>query len=275
MFKGGYLGRILRINLATKKHNVERLKEKELQILLGGRGIAAKMYYDEIGPEVDSFDPANKVFFVTGPLTGVALPSTTKFQLATKSPETGRYLCSNCGGDFGPHLKRCGFDGLIIEGQAAKWTYITIQDDKVSFGDAGGWQGLTTDKIRQALLEAIGHKRAGALSIGPAAESLVRISCINVDSRAFGRGGPGAVLGSKKLKGIAVFGTGRIPVADKAKIDEIRKAAIKNLKQTRANHTKYGTAQYIEVINELGCMPTRNFQTTYFEGGKKVAGELL
>ena len=118
--------------------------------------------------------------------------------------------------------------------------------------------------------ETIGDKKAGAMSIGPAAERLVRLSYLGVDTRAFGRGAPGAVFGAKKLKGIAVVGTGKVPVADQGKIDEIRKNAIKNLRETRANHTKYGTPQYIETINELGCMPTRNFQTTSFEGGAKV-----
>lgn len=274
-FTGAYLGKILRINLSTKKTSVEEIPDQDFEKLLGGRGIAAQYYYHEIGPEVKPFDPENKVLFMTGPLTGVALPSTTKFQLATKSPETGKYLCSNCGGDFGPQLKQCGFDGLIIEGKADEWTCITIKDDNVSFDDAKPWQGMDVHKTQQALREKIGDKKAGAISIGPAAEKLVKISYLGVDERAFGRGGAGAVFGSKKLKGIAALGTGEIPVADQARIDEIRKTAIKNLKETRANHTKFGTPQYIEVINELGCMPTRNFQTTYFEGGEKVGAHIM
>jgi aldehyde:ferredoxin oxidoreductase len=275
MFEGGYLGKILRVNLSTREHRVERLKENELVKLLGARGLAAKMYYDEIGPEVKPFDPANKVFLMTGPLTGVKLPSTTKIGLSTKSPETGVYLCSNSGGDFGPQLKFCGFDGLVIEGQADEWTYLLIRDSEVTFGDARPWQGLTTDKTLEALKEAMGDKRAAALSIGPAAERLVRLSYINVDTRAMGRGGSGAVLGSKRLKGIAVLGSGTIPVADEARVKEIRRAAIEELRETRANHTKYGTPQYIEIINELGCMPTRNFQTAYFEGGDKIDAHIM
>jgi aldehyde:ferredoxin oxidoreductase len=190
------------------------------------------------------------------------------------------YLCSNCGGDFGPQLKMAGYDGLIIEGKAADWTYLAVQGDGtgvpgVTFGDARPWRGMMTDKTLVALRETIGDKRAGAMAIGPAGERLVRLSCIQVDSRAFGRGGAGAVLGSKMLKGIAVRGTGRIPVADGARIDEIRKAAIRNLKETRANHTKYGTPQYIAPINELGCMPTRNFQTTWFEGTGRVDAQTM
>jgi len=269
-FKGAYTGKVLRINLSKKKYSIEKIKEEDLKLLMGGRGLAAKMYYDEIEPEFDPLGPENKLFFMTGPLTGVQLPSTTKFQLSTKSPETGMYLCSNCGGEFGPYLKRAGYDGMIIEGQAHDWTYITIKDGNVKFGNACSWKGLDSERTLEKLREAIGEKRAGVMSIGPAAERLVRISYINVDNRAFGRGGPGAVLGSKKIKGIAVKGSGKIPVADKEKVLQIWKEAVKELRTSRANHTKYGTAQYIEVINELGCMPTKNFQTTYFEGGHLV-----
>lgn len=275
MFAGGYTGKILRINLSTKTYHIEPLKEKEVLKLLGGRGLAAKRYYDEIGPDVKPFDAENKIFFFTGPLTGLSLPSTTKFQLATKSPETGHYLCSNCGGNFGPQLKKAGFDGLILEGRASEWTYIMIKNDEVVFKNAHDWQGRTTTETLQLLHEAMGEKKAGVLSIGPAAERCVRISYINVDSRAFGRGGPGAVLGSKKLKGIAVFGTQKIPVADKESIDRIRKKAIENLRTSKANHTKYGTVQYLEVINELGALPTRNFQTTYFEDGDRIDAQVM
>ncbi len=275
MFQGGYLGKILRVNLSAREHRVERLEESEALKLLGGRGLAAKRYYDEIGPEVEPFDPANEVILMTGPLTGVDLPSTTKIGFSTKSPETGIYLCANSGGDFGPQLKCCGFDGLIIEGQANDWTYLLIRDGEVTFGDARPWQGLTTSETQEALKEAMGDRRATALSIGPAAERLVCFAYINVDSRAAGRGGAGAVLASKRLKGIAILGSGRIPVADPDRVKEIRRAAIADLRQSRANHTKYGTPQYIEVINELGCMPTRNFQTAYFEGADKIDAHVM
>ena len=275
MFKGGYTGKVLRVDLTRKTHAVQTLDEGLVRKLLGGRGVAAWMYYHEIGPEVDPLGPENKVFFMTGPLTGVRLPSTTKFQLATKGPETRMYLCSNGGGDFGPRLKQAGFDGLVIEGQAEDWTYLAIRDGKVSFGDARPWQGLDSEAALEKLYEAIGEAKAGALAIGPAGEKRVRLAHINVDHRAFGRGGAGAVLGSKRLKGIAVFGGGTIPVADPQAVQKVWKEASKELQTSRANHKKYGTAQYIEVINELGCMPTRNFQTSYFEGGHEVDAQAM
>jgi aldehyde:ferredoxin oxidoreductase len=270
ILKGAYMGKILRVDLSGRKYTIESINKQDIMNVLGGRGLAAKIYYDEIGPEVRPFDPGNKIIFMTGPMTGVRLPSTTKFQLSTKSPETGMYLCSNSGGEFGPELKKCGFDGLIIEGSADTWTYLMIKDKAVTFCDARQMQGMTSTETLKLLREASGDKKSSALSIGPAGEKLVRFSFVNVDTRAFGRGGAGAVLGSKKLKGIVLKGTGKIPVADHDRIDEIRSAALIDLKESRANHKKYGTAQYIEIINELGCLPTRNFSTTYFEDADKV-----
>jgi aldehyde:ferredoxin oxidoreductase len=266
----GYCGKILRVDLSRRTSKVETLPEQLITLLLGGRGIAAKYYWDEIEPGVDELGEKNKLFFFTGPLTGTPLVSTTKFQLATKSPETRMYLCSNCGGDFGPQLKQAGFDGLIIEGRAAEWTYLTIKDGTVSFGDARPWKGFASTRTLEVMREAFGQSKCGAMAIGPAGENLVRISYINVDNRAFGRGGPGAVMGSKKLKGIAVKGTGDISLADPGRVAELRKAAVVELKQSRANHTKFGTPQYIEPLNTLGCLPTRNFQTAYFEDCDKV-----
>ena len=270
MFKGAYLGKLLRINLTTREYRGEDVNPDELKMLLGGRGLAAGYYFHEIGAELNPFDPENRVIFFTGPLTGLPLPSTTKFQLATKSPETGMYLCSNSGGSLGPQLKRCGYDGLIVEGRSERWCYLAIRDDRVTFADAEPWLGYDSPSTLEAIRDAMDDRLASVLSIGPAAERLVRLSCINVDSRAFGRGGAGAVLGSKRLKGIGIRGSGRIPVADPARIDSIRREATATLKQTRADHTRFGTPQYIEVINELGCMPTRNFQTAYFEQGDKI-----
>jgi aldehyde:ferredoxin oxidoreductase len=274
-YSGGYLGKLLRVNLEDRSVKTEAIDPRRCGLLLGGRGVAAKYYFDELPASTDPLGPANKLFFFTGPLTGLPLPSTTKFQLATRSPETRRYLCSNCGGDFGPRLKMAGFDGLIVEGQAADWTYLTIEDGKVAFGDARPWQGFSSTRTLEELKAVMGGGKLGAMSIGPAGEALVRLSYINVDSRAFGRGGPGAVMGSKRLKGIAVRGTGRIPLADPVRTAEIQKAAVADLKTSRANHTKFGTPQYLEVINELGCMPTRNFQTAYFEGMSKIDAHVM
>ncbi len=270
MFNGGYLGKILRVNLKSRKTSTEIIDENVYHKLLGGRGLAAKYYYEEIGADVKPFDAENKIFLFAGPLTGLTLPAPTKYQLSTKAPETGHYLCSNSSGKMGIMLKKMGFDGLILEDKCDDWTYLYINDGKIEFRDASEYVGMTTDKTIEGLKEKVGSKHASVLTIGPAAENLVKISYVCVDYRAFGRGGAGAVFASKKVKAIVTEGTGAIPASDPAKLLEIRKKAFPILRETRPNHTKYGTSQYISAINELGCMPTRNFQTTYFEGGDKV-----
>jgi aldehyde:ferredoxin oxidoreductase len=267
---GGYLGKILRIRLSREEVLVQELEEADLRRFLGGRGLAAKWYYQEIEPGTEPLGASNKLFFFTGPLTGVPLPSTTKFGVSTKSPETGLYLCSNSGGDFGPRLKFCGFDGLIIEGRAERPTYLVIRDDAVSFHDASHLLGLKMSEVRGKLSEAIGDSKASVLCTGPAAEQLVKFAYIQVDGRAFGRGGPGAVMASKNLKGMVIKGSGEIPLANPERVKEIRTAAIKELRKTVANHTKYGTPQYTEVINELGCYPARNFQSSHLENAQGI-----
>ena len=267
---GGYLGRILRIRLSREEALVQELEEADLRRFLGGRGLAAKWYYEEIEPGTEPLGAANKLFFFTGPLTGVPLPSTTKFGVSTKSPETGIYLCSNSGGDFGPHLKFCGFDGLIIEGRAERPTYLVIRDGAVTFHDASHLLGLKMSEVREKLLAAIGDSKASVLCTGPAAEQLVGFAYIQVDGRAFGRGGAGAAMASKNLKGMVIKGSGEIPLANPERVKEIRAAAIRELKKTVANHTKYGTPQYTEVINELGCYPARNFQSSHLQNAQGI-----
>ncbi len=276
MFAGGYMGKLLRVDLSRRTARAEAIEERLFRALLGGRGVAAWYYWREIGRAVDPLGPDNKLLFFTGPLTGLALPSTTKFQLATRSPETRQYLCSNCGGDFGPRLKMAGFDALIVEGVAAGWTWLSIGDGgEVGFHEAESLRGLPVGATQERLREAVGSPKAGAMSIGPAGERLVRLAYLGVDGRAFGRGGAGAVMGSKRLKGIAVLGTGKIPVADAAALAAIQRAAVADLKTSRANHTRFGTPQYLEVINELGCMPTRNFQTGTFEGMSRIDAHVM
>lgn len=272
MIKGGYTQKLLRINLTTREHSIEAIQQHEYLQFLGGRGAGAAWYWREIAPDVAPLDPANKIGFFTGPMTGAPLVSTTKFQLATKGPETGHYLCSNSSGNFGPRLREAGFDALVLEGQSEEWTAVVIENDTVRFIDSDAWQGLTPMHSRQMLLEQLPGKKWATMSIGPAAENQVVFSAIFVDDgRAFGRGGGGAVLASKKVKALAVRGDHPLPVADKQKCKEIADLARDDLKTSRAKHRQYGTAQLVEIINALGCIPTRNFQTTW-ESPDQVQG---
>jgi aldehyde:ferredoxin oxidoreductase len=276
MFRGGYLGKVLHVNLATRQSRVVDLDESERLSFLGGRGLGALWYARLGGSSADPLSGGNPLSFVTGPLTGVPLPSTTKFSLTTRSPETGLYLCSNSGGNFGPWLKRAGYDALILEGASPRPVYLRIVDEQATLHDARPFLGLPTRHVRRGLLQDSGDEKAAVLCCGPAAERGVRFSSILVDDgRAFGRGGAGAVLAAKNVKGIVVSGHGSIPVADPARVRAIQREAIRELRQTRAVHTQYGTAQYVQVINELGCYPARNFQSSHLAGAEGTYAQAM
>jgi len=269
--KGGYVGSLLRVNLSNKSYQVENLNDSLLTLFLGGRGIAARIYHQEIPPHVKPFDEENRLIFMTGPLTGTIVPASTKFQCATRSPETGIYLCSNAGGNFGPILKFAGYDGIIIEGKASEPVYILIGNDKIEFKDAKRLWGRTTGQVYNILSKA--YPGAGIMCIGPAAEKKVAFSCIKVDGRTFGRGGAGAVMASKNLKAIIVKGKGKLSYANLAELKKrIKPREIRKACQSLAD---YGRPIYTEMINELGCYPVRNFQTAVFDKIDKVSAQFM
>src|SRR3972149_74961 len=202
MFKGAYLGKLLRIDLESEQYREENIPDEFFRRYLGGRGIAAYYYYQELNAQVDPLSPENKLFFFTGPLTGLNLPSTTKFQCATRSPETGIYLCSNGGGDFGPYLKRQGYDGLIIEGKARRPLYLTIGEGGVQFRDASQLVNLKTEDTHRTITRDWGQKRTAVMSAGPAAFNGVRYANIMIGDRSFGRGGGGGGVACETLKAI-------------------------------------------------------------------------
>jgi aldehyde:ferredoxin oxidoreductase len=264
MFHGGFMGKLLRVDLNTRRYSVEAFSPEEYRLFLGGRGLGALWYWREIGPEIRPLGPENKIGFFTGPMTGTPLVSTTKMQLTTKGPETGHYLCSNASGNFGPRLREAGFDALVLEGVSERWTAVVIENEAVRFVDDDGWQGLTPMQAREQLLSQLPASKWATMSIGPAAERGVVFSSMFVDDgRAFGRGGGGAVLASKRVKALAVRGDHSVPLSDTAKCREIAGNARQDLKTSRAKHRQLGTSQLVEIINELGCMPTRNFQTSW------------
>lgn len=273
MFKGGYLGKILRINLSNGFINVEKVDEGIYRKLLGGRGAAAYYYYREIEAKASPLSPENKLIFFTGPLTGLKLPATTKFQVATKSPETGSYLCSNSGGDVGPHLKLAGYDGLIIEGRSEFPVIIVINNERVEILDASSvWEEKTLATM--AKVKAItGQKKITIMSAGPAAVKGANIGCIMVGDRSFGRGGAGTVMASKNLKAVAICGTQEIPVCQAEALAHFSRSAMKKAREGKPVHIKYGTAQYTEVMSEFGCYPSYNFQTGVFDKVKTISAE--
>jgi len=262
----GYKGKILRINLSRKEFRVEEIPKEFLIKYVGGRGLAARYYYDEVPPDVHPLDARNKIFIMTGPLTGAKVFGGNKIHLITKSPLTNHYLCSNAGGYVGPELKFAGYDGLVIEGVAEKPTYVVIMDEIVEFRDASHLWGKLTDETIDILKKEV-DPNVKVITIGPAGEKLVRLANVMVDNRSFGRGGAGAVMGSKKLKAIAIRGSGSVEVFNEEKLREILISSIDDLKKTTYLHTLYGSPQYLETLAKLGAVPFYNYQRTSFREG--------
>lgn len=281
------MGKILRVDLWTKTIRIEKLPEKILKDWIGGRGLGVYLMLTEIDPKIDPLSPANKAIVLTGPLTGVpGVPSAGRWVSITKAPLTNTVHDSQSGGKFGPELKFAGFDGIIIEGASEDPVYLWIHDDEVEIRPADHLWGLdvhaTTDAIKKELAQEIGDNEAKHIKvacIGPAGENLVRIASIMNDyNRAAGRGGHGAVWGSKRLKAIAVRGHQEVSIADEAKYREAIKKAMEKVKKSPVTSEalpKYGTAVLVNIINQHGIYPTRNFSTGVFEKAEEQSGEKL
>ncbi len=274
----GYVGKILRVNLADGEASVEELDWDRALKYVGGRGYAASMLYDELRAGVDPLSPENLLIFSTGPLTGTAAPTSGRFTVSSKSPLTGTIFDSNCGGFWGPELKRAGFDVLVVEGRSPSPVYLWIHDGDVEVRPADRLAGMSTSGVEAALRGELGSGVRVA-SIGPAGENLVRIACIVVDGhRVAGRGGMGAVMGSKNLKAVAVRGRGRVEVANKhAFMAEVRRV-LKILSRNPLTGDllrRYGTPCLTRPVNKAGVLPTRNFQGGFFGEAERISGEAV
>ncbi len=231
-------------------------------MFLGGKGLGTAYLLKELSPGIDPLGPDNKLIITAGPLTGTIAPSSSRFEIITKSPLTGIYLSCNSGGHFGPELKAAGFDLMIIEGHSDSPVVLFVRNDRVDFLDAEAQWGLNTYETEKSVRKLVGDPEARVLSIGPAGENLVRYACLSNDfSRNAARGGIGAVLGSKMVKALAVRGTKDIPVADfKAlkKVSAKAKGVIFNNPWVEGQR-KYGTARSVAVVNANGFLPVENF----------------
>lgn len=274
----GYAGKLLRVDLGNRTIKTEALDVETARKFIGGRGLATKFLVDELDPGVDALSPANKLIFVTGPLTGTNTPTGGRYMVVTKSPLSGTVACSNSGGFWGAELKFAGYDLIIFEGKAASPVYLSIADDQVSLHDAGHLWGKVVSETTHALEQAHGDK-AKVATIGPAGENLSRIACIMNDlGRAAGRSGVGAVMGSKNLKAIVVRGTGRVGVAQPDQLREAASICMKKIREhgvTGQGLPAYGTAVLVNIINENGVYPTRNFQFGTFDRADETSGETL
>jgi len=270
----GWTGTTLRVNLSNGKVTREPLNEKVANKYVGGRGLNTKILLDETRPGIDPLSPENKMIFGTGPCVGTRVPGNSRVTLTAKSPMSDMYGTTNAGGPFGAELKYAGYDSIIVEGQAEKPVYLWINDDKVELRDARQLWGKTTQEARRALQREVGYADAAVVGIGPAGENLVRFANVISDlGRAFAKCGMGAIMGSKKLKAIAIRGTKGIKVAHPKQLEEVARETLQewqSLEEMYRARLVYGLTDYQEIINSLGVLPTRNFQEGIFPQGEPL-----
>ena len=276
----GWMGTILRVDLSKKLVTKEPLEEELVAKFVGGKGLSTKYLYDEIKPGIDPLGPDNKVIFGVGPCNGTLSPGGSRFTIATKSPLSGFIGDANSGGTFGAGLKYAGYDMLIIEGKAEKPLYLWMEDDRVELRDAGHLWGKTTAETKRVLETELGDPEVCVVSIGPAGENLVKFAAVIADlGRAAGRTGIGAVLGSKKLKAIAVKGTKGVKVANPKLLEE---AAMEVYQLWRVDWGSYqawskmGPTSSMIRYHNMGILPTKNYlRGTFPEGIQSVTGERI
>ncbi len=280
----GYTGKVLHIDLDSGESGVEELNMNDAKMFIGGKGLGAKLLWDLTEKGIDPLGPHNPLMFVTGPLNGLTVPTSGRYCVVTKSPLTGIFNDSHCGGYFGPEIKRAGYDALVITGKAPVPSYIFIKDDEVNIEDASGLWGKTTFETVDILRKKYENDSLRIAAIGPAGENLVKYAMINIDTYdqkerggQAGRGGAGAVMGSKNLKAVMVKGTGKVEPEDPEGFKAASKEAFRITREDDfiPNRTHYGTPIWINPMSEYGILPTRNFQHATFADAEDISGETM
>lgn len=273
----GYAGTILRVNLTEETIDKQPLPTEWAETFIGGRGFVAKALFDELPANADPLGPENLFIAASGPLSGQFMPASGKTHFGCKSPATGGYGDSNLGGHFGPALKYAGYDMMILTGRADSPTILIIEDEKITLRPAGDLWGMGSLSAEIHLKKEMGEDFQ-ILTIGPGGENGVAFACISHDfGRQAGRVGIGAVLGSKNIKAVAVKGTGSIPVNDPEALLEEGKRAYRDVraKPGFTGWTPEGTAGITDWVNRVGALPTRNFQTSYWDQEANINGAAI
>jgi aldehyde:ferredoxin oxidoreductase len=266
----GYMGKILRVDLTSRTLREEPLDWETARAFIGGSGYGTRIIHDEVPGDTDPLSPANKLVFMTGPTTATSLPTTARYEVCTKSPLTNMWLDTSSSGWWARDFKMAGYDGLIVEGAADAPVYLWINDGKVEIRDASAFWGLDSDATQEAIIAELGDSKVRVSCIGPAGEKRVPLACVmNDEQRAAGRGGAGAVMGSKNLKAIAVRGTMKVPVADEARLKEISKELRSRLggHPVISQFTPYGTAVLMEHGWVSGDVPNKNWGKGVWQHG--------
>ena len=274
----GYAGRVLYVNLTTGKTRVEKLNEEYAQKYVGGIGLGMRLWLANSKAGVDPFSPENPLVLALGPISGTMFPTAGNgHAFVSKSPATGAIGEAVAHGTFGAELKRAGYDAVILTGKAEKPVYLWIDDDSVQLLDASHLVGKSPSETEDAIKDELGDYYIRVASIGMAGEKLSRIACIiNEKTRAAGRTGMGAVMGSKNLKAIAVRGTRDIVPAKPDEFMDMVKEFHERMKgPATQKYRTLGTTENVLVHNSLFCMPTRNYNNAHFEAADKVSGEVM
>ncbi|KAB2926871.1 MAG: aldehyde ferredoxin oxidoreductase family protein [Dechloromonas sp.] len=276
----GWNRKVLRVNLTAGTCNPEPLNMAWANDYLGSRGLASKYLVEEIDPKVDPLSPDNKMIMATGPLTGTMASTGGRYTVVTKGALTNAIACSNSGGYFGAEMKFAGWDMIIFEGRSPKPVYLYLENDKAELRDAGHLWGKTCWETEETIKASHQDPLIRVSSIGAAGENAVLFACIVNDlHRAAGRSGVGAVMGSKNLKAVAIRGTqGVSGIKDFPAFLAATNAAKKVLADnavTGQGLPKYGTQVLMNVINEMGALPTRNHRDVQFEDAGKISAEAM
>jgi aldehyde:ferredoxin oxidoreductase len=265
VYKGGYTGKILRIDLSGLSSREEKVPEKLVKNYLGGAGFAIKYLYDELKPGTPALGKENKLIFAVGPLTATGAPCASRMAVAAKSPLTGAMGMALAGGQFPSEMKKAGYDMIIVEGKAEKPTYVSINNGEVRFRSAAKFMGMMTTDTQLFIKEELGEHNYRIACIGPAGERQVPIACIVNERRAAGRKGLGAVMGSKNLKAIAIRGTKRPAITDAERFKKARAAMLKSMKDSAVLYpqfSKAGTPMVVDAMTEMGIYSIKNWSAT-------------
>jgi aldehyde:ferredoxin oxidoreductase len=268
---------VLRIDLSSRTYEIEDIPPEIIGKYIGGRGLGAYLLYQSVPPKADPFGQENNLIFTAGPASGSGLYYSSKANVNTKSPLTGIYLYSISSGILAQQMQRAGFWAIDVSGSAGSPTYLLIENQQVEFKDAASLWGLETAAAQEQMLKDTSQKNAATLGIGPAGEQLNRYASIFADGalyRCFGRGGAGAVMGSKNLKGMVVTANGDQKSDHGEKISALNKEVAGLLKTEykgwAESWRRYETAADLETMNALGLLPARNWQTGQFEGWRGI-----
>jgi aldehyde:ferredoxin oxidoreductase len=275
----GFTGKVLRVDLTADTVAVEPTRMEWAKQYIGGKGLGARYLYDELKPGTDPLSPDNPLMIWTGPLVGTMVPLTSRYVVITKSPLSGTFLDTYAGGYFGPELKYAGFDGIIVKGRATKPSYLWVNDGKAEIRDAGNVWGKDMFKTEEILRDEVGHKFARVAGIGQAGEKLSRIAGVTSDiTRNAGRGGAGAVFGSKNLKAVVAKGSLGVEVP---KIDEFMRMAREMLwtdvvdNPDNAGMITDGTPIIVDMSQDAAILPTNNWHSGQFDGYQGIDSDAL